>query len=128
MLKPANYLRLMLLAGASAACLASVAAAQDTTAQDTSVNEDEADDTLRQQSVVVRGQFIPDEKRSTSEVSSLIDAGDFQVTGDADAAAAILAEHMAEAEQHMLGLQAKLVDRFLSEESAPRRTRRRRVP
>ena len=47
---------------------------------------------------------------------------------DADAAAAILAEHMAEAEQHMLGLQAKLVDRFLSEESAPRRTRRRRVP
>ncbi len=89
MLKPANYLRLMLLAGASAACLASVAAAQDTTAQDTSVNEDEADDTLRQQSVVVRGQFIPDEKRSTSEVSSLIDAGDFQVTGDADAAAAL---------------------------------------
>jgi hypothetical protein len=38
---------------------------------------------------VVRGQFIPDEKRSTSEVSSLIDEGDFQLQGDSDAAAAL---------------------------------------
>ena len=93
MKKPANYLRLALLACASAACLASVSVAQDTTAQDTTVADpaatDEAGEELRQQSVVVRGQFIPDEKRSTSEVSSLIDAGDFQITGDADAAAAL---------------------------------------
>tara|TARA_R110002124_G_scaffold16882_7_gene71477 strand:- start:40733 stop:41557 length:825 start_codon:yes stop_codon:yes gene_type:complete len=41
-------------------------------------------------------------------------------------AAAILAEHMAEAEQHMLGLQAKLSDRFLSEAEAPRAARSRR--
>ena len=47
---------------------------------------------------------------------------------DADAAAAILAEHMAEAEQHMLGLQARLMDRFLSEVATPRRVRRRRIP
>ena len=33
---------------------------------------------------------------------------------------------MAEAEKHMLGLQAKLMDRFLSEEAAPRRGRKRR--
>jgi len=46
---------------------------------------------------------------------------------DADAAAAILAEHMAEAEQHMLDLQAKLVDRFLTEEAAPARARKRRT-
>lgn len=45
---------------------------------------------------------------------------------DAAGAAATLAEHMAEAEQHMLGLQAKLVNRFLSEEQAPTRARKRR--
>ncbi len=43
----------------------------------------------RQETVVVRGQFIPDEKRSTSEVSSLIDEGDFAIQGDSDAAAAL---------------------------------------
>ena len=79
MLKPATYFRWALLTGASLACI-SGAVAQET---------DQQNDELRQQSVVVRGQFIPDEKRSTSEVSSLIDAGDFQVSGDADAAAAL---------------------------------------
>ncbi len=39
--------------------------------------------------VVVRGEFIPDEKRATSEISSLIDSDDFQVTGDPNAAAAL---------------------------------------
>lgn len=43
----------------------------------------------RQETVVVRGQFIPDEKRSTSEVSSLIDEADFQLQGDSDAASAL---------------------------------------
>lgn len=46
---------------------------------------------------------------------------------DAGAAAAILTEHMAEAESHMLNLQAKLMDRFLSEEEAAPRTRNRRT-
>jgi DNA-binding FadR family transcriptional regulator len=45
---------------------------------------------------------------------------------DAAAAAAILGEHMAEAEQHMLGLQAQLMNRFL-EEDAPARSRKRRT-
>ena len=39
--------------------------------------------------VVVRGAFIPDEKRETSEVSSLVDAGDFAIRGDSDVAAAL---------------------------------------
>lgn len=45
---------------------------------------------------------------------------------DAAAAAAILAEHMDEAEKHMLTLEAKLEDRFL-EEVSPARTRKRRI-
>lgn len=44
---------------------------------------------------------------------------------DADTAAAILKEHMKEAEQHMLALEAKLDDRFL-EEVSPVRIRKRR--
>lgn len=50
---------------------------------------DPAEAEARQETVVVRGQFIPDEKRSTSEVSSLIDEGDFQLQGDGDAASAL---------------------------------------
>ena len=37
----------------------------------------------------MRYRYIPDERRSTSEVSSLLDAGDFQLQGDGDAAAAL---------------------------------------
>ncbi|MEM6912749.1 MAG: TonB-dependent receptor [Pseudomonadota bacterium] len=39
--------------------------------------------------IVVRGAFVPDEKRSTSEISNLLDAEDFQRTGDSDIAAAL---------------------------------------
>lgn len=46
---------------------------------------------------------------------------------DATAAASILAEHMAEAEQHMLGLEAKLEDRFLDEVAPVRMKKRRRA-
>jgi len=46
---------------------------------------------------------------------------------DADAAARILTRHMAEAEQHMLSLQARLLDRFLVDAEEPRRPRRRRA-
>ena len=45
---------------------------------------------------------------------------------DADAASAILAEHMAEAEAHMLRLETRLEDRFLSETEEPRKPRARR--
>lgn len=55
-------------------------------AQDAPV-EEEAE--ARQQTVIVRGAFIPNEVRSTSEVANLIDAGDFALQGDSDAAAAL---------------------------------------
>lgn len=47
------------------------------------------DEERRLDSVVVRGVFIPDEKRATSEISSFIDSEDFRVTGDNDAASAL---------------------------------------
>ncbi len=40
--------------------------------------------------IVVRGVNIPDEKRDTSEISAIVDSSDFSVTGDGDAAAALL--------------------------------------
>ena len=73
--------RWAILTGVSLAVLSPVYA------QDTGSETD--DDTLVQQTVQVRGQFIPDEKRSTSEVSSLLDEQDFTLAGDADAAAAL---------------------------------------
>ncbi|XBQ16690.1 MAG: TonB-dependent receptor [Oceanicaulis sp.] len=39
--------------------------------------------------IVVRYQYVPEEKRVTSEVSSFLDAEDFAVTGDSDIAAAL---------------------------------------
>lgn len=51
--------------------------------------ETTSEDDLVQQTVVVRGAFIPDEKRSTSEVSSLLDAEDFAIQGDGDVASAL---------------------------------------
>lgn len=56
-------------------------------AQDTPPEEEDDDRTLNE--VVVLGRFIPDEKRATSEISSLLDAEDFKVTGDPDAASAL---------------------------------------
>lgn len=64
-----SSLRWALLAGASLACLSPAFAQEE--------SDDGAQEELRQQTIQVRGQFIPDEKRSTSEVSSLLDAGDF---------------------------------------------------
>ncbi|MAP95815.1 MAG: TonB-dependent receptor [Ponticaulis sp.] len=77
-----SSLRWALFAGVSLACMSPVHA-QETT-QDAPATEE-----LRQQTIQVRGQFIPDEKRSTSEVSSLLDSGDFDLSGDSDAAAAL---------------------------------------
>lgn len=80
----------------TSACLAwiSPALAQDAPADDPAAAVEEQpvateDAEARQQTVVVRGQFIPDEKRNTSEVSALIDEGDFDLQGDGDAAAAL---------------------------------------
>jgi outer membrane receptor protein involved in Fe transport len=82
MVKRASQIRLALLASV---CFASVG---QVSAQ--SADQPQADDeALRQQTVVVRGEFIPDEKRSSSEVANLIDERDFQLQGDSDAAAAL---------------------------------------
>ena len=81
-------LRTLLLAGACMACLMP-AHAQDADETPPTPVETAEDDVSVQQTIVVRGQFIPDEKRSTSEVSSLIDAGDFALQGDSDAAGAL---------------------------------------
>ncbi|MCQ8185051.1 TonB-dependent receptor domain-containing protein [Parvularcula maris] len=66
------------------------AAAQDSVAETAVDEEDTADtDTDSGDVIVVRGAFVPDEKRSTSEISSLLDAEDFVRTGDADIAGAL---------------------------------------
>ena len=54
-------------------------------AQETDASEEE----LVQSTIVIRGEFIPDEKRETSEVSSLLDAADFSTQGDSDVAGAL---------------------------------------
>ena len=47
------------------------------------------DEDMTMSTIVVRGEFIPDEKRETSEISSFLDSADLDVQGDADAAAAL---------------------------------------
>jgi outer membrane receptor protein involved in Fe transport len=81
-MKRSSILRSVLLTGA---CLMTLAAVNAQDAEPPAEEEAEA----RQQTVVVRGQFIPNEVRSTSEVANLIDAADFTLQGDSDAAAAL---------------------------------------
>jgi outer membrane receptor protein involved in Fe transport len=38
---------------------------------------------------LVQGEFIPDEKRATSEIANVLDQSDFQITGDSDIAGAL---------------------------------------
>lgn len=71
---------------ASTALSSQVAEAQ---AQEGQPAQEQGDGDLVQQTVIVRGEFIPDEKRSTSEVSSVLDAEDFAIQGDSDIAAAL---------------------------------------
>ena len=84
-MKPLLSARSLLFSGVCLACV-TPAFAQDA-APETEEAPVEAE--ARQQTVVVRGLFIPDEKRNTSEVSALIDEGDFALQGDGDAAAAL---------------------------------------
>ena len=77
-------IRLALLTGASALCLASATAQEAETVQPEPEGEQ-----LVQQTIIVRGEFIPDEKRTTSEISSVLDAGDFELQGDPDVASAL---------------------------------------
>ncbi|MEO1420002.1 MAG: TonB-dependent receptor [Pseudomonadota bacterium] len=73
------------------ALLASTALTQPwiSNAQEAETAEETAAEDLTLGPVVVRGEFIPDEKRETSEVASLVDAEDFAIRGDSDVAAAL---------------------------------------
>ena len=52
--------------------------------------QDEAAPAVVDDQIVVRFQYIPDERRVTSEVSSVLGVEDFQTTGDSDLAAALV--------------------------------------
>lgn len=82
--------RAMLLTSASF-LFASAAVPQeaDTTPPSENVDTAEPQEARTLETVQVRYRYIPDERRSSSEVSSLLDAGDFQLQGDSDAAAAL---------------------------------------
>jgi len=66
-------------------------AMQTAHAQETETVEttEEPEDARTLETVQVRGRFIPQEVRTTSEVANLIDSADFSLQGDSDAAAAL---------------------------------------
>lgn len=70
-----------LLASAATIVAASPSLAQDDTPQTDAAGTEDV--------IVVRGQFIPDEKRATSEIASVADSADFSLQGDGDAAVAL---------------------------------------
>ncbi|MEL6285596.1 MAG: TonB-dependent receptor [Pseudomonadota bacterium] len=80
-----HYFGVMALLASTALSQVPLALAQETQPAE----EQGEEDALVQQTVIVRGEFIPDEKRSTSEVSSVLDADDFAIQGDGDIAAAL---------------------------------------
>lgn len=73
-----SFRRSMLLAS-----VAAVLATQPVRAQDVETSNEAPD------VIVVRGQFIPDERRDTAEISSVVDSEDFSLQGDGDAAVAL---------------------------------------
>lgn len=75
---------LSVLLGSSALVSTQYAFAQEQAPETEQQEEDRVFDT-----VVVRGQFIPDEKRSTSEISSVLDEAAFELAGDGDIASAV---------------------------------------
>ncbi|MEO1419973.1 MAG: TonB-dependent receptor [Pseudomonadota bacterium] len=81
------YRVLSVLLGTTALISAQAVIAQE---QDQPVTQEaEEDEEAILGPVIVRGQFIPDEKRSTSEISSVLDEQAFALTGDGDIAGAI---------------------------------------
>jgi len=86
-MKCTSLFRTLLLTSACLMTLNGVHA-QDESAQPAEAAAAEEEE-ARQQTVIVRGRFIPNEVRSTSEVANLIDSADFTLQGDSDAAAAL---------------------------------------
>ena len=92
MLTRSTPVRILLLTSASLLCFSPGFAQEGQVPEQPPVQDEpagESDDQRTLETVQVRYRFIPDEKRSTSEVSSLLDAGDFDLQGDSDAAAAL---------------------------------------
>ncbi|MFC7290349.1 TonB-dependent receptor domain-containing protein [Hirschia litorea] len=81
------YSGVVALLAATALTSPSVAFAQEQ--QSAEVEAAQPADDLVQDTIVIRGAFIPDEKRETSEISSLLSAEDFAVQGDSDVAGAL---------------------------------------
>ena len=77
------------LLASSALTQVSTAYAQETQTPEASADTGAQEDIARQDTIVIRGQFIPDEKRETAEVASLLDAEDFALRGDSDVASAL---------------------------------------
>ncbi|MEL7480303.1 MAG: TonB-dependent receptor [Pseudomonadota bacterium] len=73
--------------GSTALASVQFAVAQDQQAAQPAAEEEEDAAVLGE--VVVRGQFIPDEKRATSEISSVLDEASFARTGDGDIGSAL---------------------------------------
>ena len=78
-------LRTLLMISAASVASYSAAGAQEAPDED----QEPQEQTRQLEAVVVKGRFVPDEKRATSEISSLLDSEDFKLTGDADAASAL---------------------------------------
>lgn len=80
----------MALLATSALTDVSNAYAQETETPDATVDSAAPEESeARQDTIVIRGAFIPDEKRETAEVASLLDAEDFALRGDSDVASAL---------------------------------------
>ncbi|MEM7662815.1 MAG: TonB-dependent receptor [Pseudomonadota bacterium] len=82
-IKPFKVLQFLL--GTTALVTGGVAVAQE---QEPPAQEQEDEEAVLGP-VIVRGRFIPDEKRSTSEISSVLDEASFERTGDGDIATAL---------------------------------------
>ncbi|MEO0882959.1 MAG: TonB-dependent receptor [Pseudomonadota bacterium] len=80
---------LSVLLGTTALVSAQSVIAQEQQQPPAQETEEEEDEEAVLGPVIVRGQFIPDEKRSTSEISSVLDEEAFALTGDGDIAGAI---------------------------------------
>ncbi|MBB4657627.1 TonB-dependent receptor domain-containing protein [Parvularcula dongshanensis] len=87
---------MLALAMSAASPALAPAYAQDAGVDDATEGEEQAGDEPAEpqdagpiDEIVVRGQFIPDEKRATSEITSVLDAEDFVRAGDSDIAAAL---------------------------------------
>ena len=87
-MKRSTLFRSMML---SSVCLLALNAshAQESDPVDPVETTEDPQDTRTLQTVQVRGRFIPQEVRTTSEVANLIDSADFTLQGDSDAAAAL---------------------------------------